>query len=145
MLINRKLLSSRDARLMMSKDKRLVTLMKLIIAMIVVLFSLPHPACAQDHTLTPGNSDPRVSPEVSAKSSDITGKGCDVGFYTAENSTSVFNQGASVFEVCGKRWAISYSNGIPVKPLQLICEQTGGLTRKFPSYHGWVIECIYKN
>ena len=153
MLINTRLIASMNNRLMM-KDMRLVMVMKVTIVMILALFTLSHAAHAQGRIPTPRQPNSRVSRMVSAKPLvNITGKGCAAGFNAMYNSTPVFDLLSSVVESCGNSWAVDYhridfpdGEGIPIKPLLLTCEQTGGLGRKFfqPDL-GSVFECYYKN
>jgi len=153
MLINTNLIASIKNRRMM-KDTRLVMVMKVTIVMILALFTLSHTAHAQGRIPTPKESNSGVSRMFSAKPPvDITGKGCAAGFNAMYNSTPVFDLLSSIVESCGNSWAVDYhmlgftdGEGVPIKPLLLICEKTGGLGRVFfqPDL-GAVFECYYKN
>jgi len=154
MLIDMRLIASTNNRLMM-KNMRLVMLMKITAVMMLALFTVSHVVHAQGRISTPGKSNSRIPRMVSAKALDITGKGCGVGFNYMFDTTWVLNDLSTVLQYCeNNSWKVDFhrpefygGQGTPVRPLLLICEQTGGLGRFFtkPDDLGSVFECYYKN
>jgi len=128
MLIDTRLIASMNNRLMM-KNMRLVMLMKITVAMMLAFFTLSHVVHAQARISTPGKPNSRIPRMVSAKALDITGKGCGVGFNYMFETTSVLSAMYSVLQYCeNNSWKVDFhqpdfnaGQGIPVKPLLLIC------------------------
>ena len=88
-----------------------------------------------------------------AKASDITAKGCNTGYYAAEEILQSQDRGEGIGLIVGcwdegrNAWTVSLDWGGQTKSLQHTCEQTGGIVRKFylGGDDGWVLECHYKN
>ena len=134
-------------------NMRSLTLTGLAIAKIAILSTLTHQSQAQVRTPVSARSASSTSRMSLVKASDITGKGCNTGYDSAGQfmQSQENGNGIGILADCAEEgrnaWTVSLDQGATPKGLQQICEQTGGLVKKYylGGEDGWVLECHYKN